>query len=194
MGGCWGCWVKLTWGLMTIGCGTAGAGAGGTGATGSMGWCWGWLFCAAVHHGICGICMRMPRSHCPCRLLLRMYFMIPCIMRVSMTPRTSPRMRLEPSSWAFQFRLKIPVLEVASVFLMISPNTELSHAPWISRGHTRGTAGFCWHRPAMCALLHMFCLIFQKKWVMTAPNKEARTMRMLAPWVCTELTSLILCS
>ena len=160
MGGCWGCGVKLTWGLMTSACGTAGAGAGGTGATGIMGWCWGWLLGPAFHHGIC---MRMPRSHCPCRLLPRTYLMIPCNMRVSTTPRTSPRMRLEPSSWAFQLIFRRPVLLVASVFLMISPKTELSHAPWISRGHTRGTAEFCGHRPAICALLHMLLVIVSEK-------------------------------
>ena len=140
--------MKLTWGDITSACGAAGA-AGATGETGIMGWCWGWLLGAVFHHGIC---MRMPRSHCPCRLLLRIYLISPCTMRVSTTPRTTPRSRLEPSSCAFQFMFRRPVLLLASVFFIMSPKTELSHAPWMSRGHTRGTAEFCGHRPATCLL------------------------------------------
>ena len=150
---CWGWGVKLTWGDMTKGGAVAGPGAG------IMGWC-----CAGFHQGTC---ILMPLSHCPCRLLLRMYLMSPCITRVMITPRKRPSSRLEPSISAFQFRFNKPVLLVASLFFIMSPKTELSHAPWMSRGHMRGTAEFWGQVPVICRfpILHIVVIEYLEEMI-----------------------------
>ena len=122
---------------MVDGCAT-GTG-GGTGEAGIMGCCRGE---AGVwpHHGIC-ICS--PLGHLPCRFLFLIYLIRNWTMTVSRKPRNMPRSKLDPSIWALQLKFLSHVLLMDSLCLMMSPKTELSKAPWMSRGQMSGTAEFC---------------------------------------------------
>ena len=147
---CWG--ANCTWGDMTIADVCATGGAGVIGEAGIMGWVW-------FHQGIC-ICS--PLGHLPCLFLFLMYFIMYCSITVSRNPRKIPNRRLEPSIWARQLKFIRPVLLVDSLCLIMSPKTELSQAPCISRGQMRGTAEFCWHLPACAFVPHIVSLVMWK--------------------------------
>ena len=114
--------------------------------------------CAWLHQGIC---IGSPLGHLPCCLRFLMYLTKNCTIIVRRKPRKIPKRRLDPSICALQLKLTKPVLLVVSLCLIMSPNTELSQAPCMSRGQMRGTAGFCWHLPALAFGQHiLFLLLF----------------------------------
>ena len=111
---------------MAVECG-AGAGAGtGVGEAADIIGCWSGEEVVCPHHAP-GIARLL--GHLPCRFRCFRYLIIYWIKMVNTNPKMSSSSRLDPSIWALQLKLKSPVLLVLSEFFIISPKTELSHAP-----------------------------------------------------------------